>query len=438
MDMIDWNADDWKEKFIKASKERNSDVLYELRQEVIWTTKQISQEGFYKSGEITISLERPQASTLYMEEIDVSELDLSDAAGPVKILVINKDCLEVAREYADRKPLVLNMANRQTAGGGVEYGAGAQEECLVRSSNYFQTLYPMQQYYPMDRNYGGVYSPDVTVFRGLERNGYPLLEKPFKVNFVAVAAVNRPSLTPWGTFIPEIRKATENKIRTVLNIAILQKQKFLILSALGCGAFRNPPEEVARIFKEQLAQEPYRSYFETVIFAIKPNHRDTNNYNFKTFNRILGNTEIEASVDDKYNLERFRKTQRAAYLDALEEIRNGHKESHWMWYIFPQIKGLGFTETSRFYAISCLDEAKEYLKDENLRNHLVEISMALLDLPVSDAYTVMGSPDDKKLRSSMTLFAMAEPECDVFQQVLNKFFDGKKDQMTMDILEDLK
>lgn len=436
--MDKWNAEEWKRQFKIASSTFDSDKLYELRQDVIWHTKEISNQHTYEINGMTVNLESPLQSTVYSEEIHLTEADIQDGEGPVEIQVINKDCLEVAREYADKKPLVLNMANRQTPGGGVEYGAGAQEECLFRSSNYFQALYPLKNSYPMERNYGGIYSPDVTIFRGLEDDGYPLLEIPFKVNFVAVAAVNRPRLTPWGTFTPEIRKATENKIRTVLNIAVLQKQKFLILSALGCGAFKNPPEEVARIFKEQLNQEPYRSYFETVIFAIKPNHRDTDNYNFKTFNRILGNTKTEISSDDKYNLERFRKAQRNAYSDALEEIRNGHKESHWMWYIFPQVKGLGFTETSRFYAISCLDEAKEYLKDESLRNHLLEISTALLDLPVSDAYAVMGSPDDKKLRSSMTLFATAEPECDVFQQVLDKFFDGKKDQMTMDILEDLK
>lgn len=435
--MDEWNAEEWRIQFEIASSTFDSDRLYELRQDVIWNTKEISDGHSYEAEGRPVHLETPPQSTVYSEEIHLTEADIRDGEGPVEIQVINRDCLDVAREYADRKPLVLNMANRQIPGGGVEYGAGAQEECLFRSSNYFQALYPLKDSYPMDRNYGGIYSPDVTVFRGLEEDGYPLLGTPFRVNFVAVAAVNRPRLTSGGTFTPEIRKATENKIRTVLNIAILQKQKFLILSALGCGAFRNPPEEVAGIFREQLAQEPYRSYFRTVIFAIKPNHRDTDNHNFRVFSRILGNAEIEAPAYDRYNLERFRKAQRNVYQDALEEIRNGHKESHWMWYIFPQIKGLGFTETSCFYAISCLDEAKEYLKDEGLRNNLLEISAALLDLSASDAHTVMGSPDDMKLKSSMTLFAIAEPECDVFRQVLDKFYGGKKDQMTMNILEDM-
>lgn len=284
-----WNPNEWAEEFGKASAARDSDKLYQLRQDIIWETKAVSDCGKYEINGKTVKLDKPPRSTAYTAEIHLTENDTEEASGSAKILVINKDCLEVAREYVDKKPLVLNMANRQTPGGGVEYGAGAQEECLFRSSNYFQTLYPMKPQYPMDRNYGGIYSPDVTVFRGLEDAGYPLLEEPFKVNFIAVAGINRPPLTADGHLTEEMYKATERKVRTILNIAVLQKQKTLILSALGCGAFKNPPEDIAEIFKEQLSQKPYCDYFETVIFAIKPNHRDTENLNFRTFERILGN-----------------------------------------------------------------------------------------------------------------------------------------------------
>ncbi len=135
-----------------------------------------------------------------------------------------------------------------------------------------------------------------------------------------------------------------------------------------------------------------------------------------------------------YDLNRFLKAQEQSYETALSEIRSGQKRSHWIWYIFPQVKGLGFSYTSEFYGIDGLDEAKAYMGNGLLRKRLVETSEALLSLESSDAGYVMGYPDDLKLRSSMTLFAEASPETEVFQKVLDKFFGGKKDQKTLDLL----
>lgn len=132
-----------------------------------------------------------------------------------------------------------------------------------------------------------------------------------------------------------------------------------------------------------------------------------------------------------YDLERFIKAQEQAYELALSEMKSGHKRSHWIWYIFPQIKGLGFSSTSEYYGIDGLGEAKAYMENPILRKRLLEISEVLLTLPSSDAGNVMGYPDDLKLRSSMTLFAEAAPEFDVFQKVLDKFFDGEKDRKTL-------
>lgn len=132
-----------------------------------------------------------------------------------------------------------------------------------------------------------------------------------------------------------------------------------------------------------------------------------------------------------YDLERFIKAQEQAYELALSEMKSGHKRSHWIWYIFPQIKGLGFSSTSEYYGIDGLGEAKAYMENPILRKRLLEISEVLLTLPSSDAGDVMGYPDDLKLRSSMTLFAEAAPEFDVFQKVLDKFFDGRKDRKTL-------
>lgn len=136
----------------------------------------------------------------------------------------------------------------------------------------------------------------------------------------------------------------------------------------------------------------------------------------------------------KDRLEKFRIAQQADYETALQEILSGQKKSHWMWYIFPQITGLGMSETARYYAIGDIDEAKEYLQDVFLGGNLIEISKALLKLDSNDALYVMGFPDNLKLKSSMTLFSLAKPECNVFQMVLDKFFDGEKDQRTIEIL----
>ena len=134
------------------------------------------------------------------------------------------------------------------------------------------------------------------------------------------------------------------------------------------------------------------------------------------------------------SLERFLKAQEGDYEIALSEIRAGRKQSHWIWYIFPQINGLGRSGTSEYYGISGMKEAKAYLEHPVLRGHLIEISEALLDLKSDDADDVMGSPDNLKLRSSMTLFALAEPECKVFQKVLEKFFGGNMDERTLELL----
>ena len=138
---------------------------------------------------------------------------------------------------------------------------------------------------------------------------------------------------------------------------------------------------------------------------------------------------------DKYNLQRFVEEQQQTYATAYAEISRGHKKSHWIWWIFPQIAGLGFSGISQAYAIKSLDEAKAFLEHPYLGKNLREISEALLKLDTNDPYAVMGSPDDLKLRSSMTLFAEADPSEEIFQKVLDKFYEGVKDGKTLTILK---
>lgn len=136
------------------------------------------------------------------------------------------------------------------------------------------------------------------------------------------------------------------------------------------------------------------------------------------------------------DLQRFLEAQEDDFAIALSEIQNGRKESHWMWYIFPQIAGLGFSSTSRFYAIKDLTEAEEYLQHPILGERLIKISAALLEIAGKTANQIFGSPDDMKLKSSMTLFAALDETNPVFQKVLDKYFDGEKDVQTLQIIGD--
>jgi uncharacterized protein (DUF1810 family) len=134
------------------------------------------------------------------------------------------------------------------------------------------------------------------------------------------------------------------------------------------------------------------------------------------------------------SLKRFMDAQENSYAMAYTEIQQGRKQSHWMWFIFPQIAGLGFSETSRYYAIKDPQEAADFLKHPVLGSRLVNISRELLKLKTNDAHRVFGSPDDLKLKSSMTLFSSL-PEADpVFQLVLEKFFNGEKDVNTLRLI----
>ena len=139
-------------------------------------------------------------------------------------------------------------------------------------------------------------------------------------------------------------------------------------------------------------------------------------------------------MDEESKLQRFIDAQKRDYQTALTEIKNGRKRSHWMWYIFPQIQGLGFSETSRFYAIKDLKEAEEFLNHPVLGKRLVEICEALLELKNDDPYAIFGSPDDMKLKSSMTLFAALSNTNPVFKLVLEKFFDGTPDAQTLRLI----
>ena len=273
----------WLKKFKRAKETGDGSLLHVLRKHIFkYTERAIKHKKYVVDGQ-EITLEKPGRSTYYSSEI---QLEKSDNKYETQILVLNEDCLKTAFDYKDENPLVLNMANIHTPGGGVEHGAGAQEEYLCRASNYTDALYSLRKCYPMDRNFGGIYSPSVTVFRGLEEDGYPYLKEPFITNFVAVAALNRRAVNGDHYVDPSERQKMVNKIRTILGIAAKNNHKVLILGAFGCGAFHNPALEVARIFKEELESETFKNRFEKVIFSIKSDKNDTQG-NYSKFSEVF-------------------------------------------------------------------------------------------------------------------------------------------------------
>jgi uncharacterized protein (DUF1810 family) len=141
-----------------------------------------------------------------------------------------------------------------------------------------------------------------------------------------------------------------------------------------------------------------------------------------------------SAMDDPHDLSRFVHAQERDFAAALSEIRDGRKRSHWMWYVFPQYVGLGFSEMSQRYAIKSLAEARAYLDHPVLGPRLVECAEAAIGVDGRTATAIFGSPDDMKLKSSATLFAALSPAGSVFERLLDKYFAGERDAATLRLI----
>jgi len=149
-------------------------------------------------------------------------------------------------------------------------------------------------------------------------------------------------------------------------------------------------------------------------------------------------TDDTIGRDDPFDLRRFTRAQQGIYDSVLEELRSGRKRTHWMWFIFPQIAGLGHSPTSQHYAIKSIEEARRYLNHPLLGARLLECAEAVLAVEGRSVSDIFGYPDDMKLMSSMTLFAsVADHPHSVFIRVLEKYFQGKQDHRTLQLLESL-
>jgi uncharacterized protein (DUF1810 family) len=139
-------------------------------------------------------------------------------------------------------------------------------------------------------------------------------------------------------------------------------------------------------------------------------------------------------MTDPHNLSRFIEAQEQSYPVALAELQRGRKRSHWMWYIFPQLSGLGRSATAQYYAIKSLAEARDYLDHPVLGPRLVECAETVMVIQGRTAHEILGSPDDMKLRSCATLFACVAPEGAVFERLLDQYFQGERDEQTLRLL----
>ena len=139
-------------------------------------------------------------------------------------------------------------------------------------------------------------------------------------------------------------------------------------------------------------------------------------------------------IDETYRLQRFVEAQESVYAQVCAELRAGHKKSHWMWFIFPQLRGLGHSAMADRFAISDLGEARAYLAHPVLGSRLRECMRMVMDIQGKRVEEIVGYPDDLKFRSSMTLFAQAAPEEVIFQRMLERFFDGRPDERTLSLL----
>lgn len=231
-----------------------------------------------------------------------------------KIYVQNIDTFEKAREFGS-DCVVLNMASSKRPGGGVETGSRAQEEELCRRSNLIQSLYmyspeKWDEYFSEGYNfpkkyntlgftypiptYGGIYSPSVCVYK--EPNTYKLLEIPFSCNVISVAGVVRPEIdSSTGKMLEKYASIVKGKIRTILRIAIDNNHAKIVLGALGCGAFKNPPFHVAKLFKEVLGESEFMGMFEEICFAILEDNNSGKEHNplgnLKPFIDVFGEYE---------------------------------------------------------------------------------------------------------------------------------------------------
>lgn len=314
---VKWNSTKFLNEYIPLKNNAKRPNVYNkikfLRVNEYYNTIIIVRQGFYtteQGNRVTLPPVDPMIhnTVFYKNAFQVDK----PSVGPTAVEVINDDCLTVGIRLKKEgyHPAILNMASRHNPGGGVITGAGAQEETLFRRTNLYLSLYQFAPYaeqyglqasnnqYPLDRNFGGVYTPSATIFREPENQGFRLMEEPEEMAFIAVAGINQPDLTPGGLIVPNLVEPVKNKIRTIFRIGLQHDHDALVLGALGCGAFKNPPQHIAQLFHEVLQEDEFHHKFKLIVFSILEDHNAYHAHNpegnFKPFAREFKGMERSA------------------------------------------------------------------------------------------------------------------------------------------------
>jgi len=387
------------------------------------------------------SIEESVNSCLIVYEED--NIDISLKSWNIQIIVSNKRSYEAAKNYKWKKIAVLDFANNHSP-WWAPFSAWAQEESMCRCSTLYPCLIWWDNYnlfyqrhkdqfdhWEIDWKWNDdlMYFHDIIVFKSDEDIPQLMDESErYNVDVIVSAAPQVMRINPdLAVLEPILRK----RIKRILDVAYQQKAEVLILWAYGCGAFRNPPQLVAKLFKEELQNYDF-GIVEFPIFW-RDFYWRTNQEIFKSV--FSWNQDLETdNYSPKYDLFRFKSAQEKYFDTAIREIRKWNKETHRIWYIFPQIAWLWHSEMAQRYAISCMEEAIEYYHDKELRKNLELISQALLDLDWNDPELILWWIDAMKVKSCMTLFHQVDPKNQIFIDVLNKYYGWKLDEMTLDIL----
>lgn len=257
---------------------------------VFLDTVKCANNGYYKNfygNDIKIPLEERgisiESPTYYKDDtnglIDFKSLPKYDTI----IEVVNNDCLYAAKDLIKEgySPVVVNNASFKRPGGGVLSGSAAQEENICRRTNLFMSIFRFDKalakefglnvekdQYPLPMRYGAIYSPFITVFKNSEDKDYLPLNKPYIVDVITIAAIKNPPVTKDFKLYDESKDIIKCKIRTMLNLGIINHNDAIVLGAFGCGAYSNPPSEVAKLFKEVLEEENYVGKYRKIVFAI--------------------------------------------------------------------------------------------------------------------------------------------------------------------------
>ena len=309
-----WNSQIWLSGWWKATVSRGGDAKRALLTKVFTHNLDIFRDGAYRTETDRVVTLPVSGAFVENSEMFSAPIELkNDTIGDRPLLyhfvqVVNQDCILATRDLVEQgyNPAVLNMASLYHPGGGVLQGSGAQEEELCRRSTLAISLYqfslPGGRYgdladmvrvkrraerYPMDNTYGGIYSPDITFFRGTQEEGYALLDETFQAAVISVASLNYNPKHGHNTLdngnIPEADKPIlKEKIRTILRIGALKGHDSLVLGALGCGAFCTPPAQMARLFHQVIDEPEFQGRFRKIVFAIIDGPSSNN---FKPFSK---------------------------------------------------------------------------------------------------------------------------------------------------------